>query len=50
MAYSYNIAIENLSTAKAPQWIEQLSKSYRPDRNFLDGLRIYQEVIETNSK
>ena len=43
-------ANENLSTAKMPQWIEELSRSYRPDKNLINGLRIYREAIETNSK
>ena len=43
-------SIENLSMAKIPQWIEQLSWSYQPNRNFLDGSRICREAIETNSK
>ena len=43
-------AVENLSMAKSPRWIKKLSRSYRPDRNFLDESRICQETIETNSK
>ena len=43
-------AIENLLTAKEPQWIEQLSRSYRADKNFLNGSRICREAIETNSR
>ena len=46
----YQGAIENLSIAKLPRWIKQLSSSYRPNRNFLDGSRIYREAIETNSE
>ena len=41
-------AIENLLTAKMPQWIEKLSRS--PGKNFINGSRICREVIETNSK
>jgi len=48
--YIYRGAIEHLSTEKKPRWIEQLSRSYREDRNFLNGLRISREVIEKNSK
>ena len=36
--------------AKLPRWIEQLSSSYQPNRNFLNGSRIYREAIETNSE
>ena len=43
-------AIENLLTTKMPRWIEKLSRSYRPNRNFLDGLRICWEAIEKSSK
>ena len=46
----YRGAVENLLTAKIPRWIKKLSSSYRLDRNFLDGLRISREAIETNSK
>ena len=28
----------------------ELSRIYRPDRNFLNGFRIYREAIETNSR
>ena len=38
-------AIENLSTVKMPQWIEELSRSYQPDRNLINGSRIYREAI-----
>ena len=39
-----------LSTAKRPWWIEQLSRIYWADRKFLDGSRICWEAIETNSQ
>ena len=35
---------------KIPRWIKKLSRIYWPDRNFLNGLRIYREDIETNSR
>ena len=35
---------------KMPRWIELLSRIYRPNKNFLNGLRIYPEAIETNSR
>ena len=44
---------ENLDGSKGvkqlssrPRWIEQLSKSDRRDKNFLDGSRSCQEAIE----
>ena len=43
-------AVENLSTTKSPRWIEKLSRSYWPDRNFLDGSRICRKAIKTNSR
>ena len=41
---------QELSTAKRPRWIELLLSIYRVDRKFLDGSRICQEAIETNSQ
>ena len=35
---------------KKPWWIEKLSRIHRPEKNFLDGSRICQEAIETNSR
>ena len=35
---------------KIPRWIEQLSRIYRPNRNFLNGSRICRKAIETNSR
>ena len=33
-------------TTKVPQWIEKLSRIYRLDRKFLDGLRSYQDKFQ----
>ena len=39
-------AVEDLSTAKVPRWIEKLSRIYRPDRKFLDGSRSYRDKFQ----
>ena len=31
---------------KSPRWIEILSRIYRPDKNFLDGLRSYRDKVQ----
>ena len=41
---------QELSTAKWPQWIEQLLRIYQVVKKFLNGSRIYGAAIETNSQ
>ena len=42
--------VENISRRSQPRWIENLSRIYRPDRKFLDGLkkpsRFYQQELQ----
>ena len=39
-------AIELLSSIIQPQWIKNLSRIYRPNGKFLDGLRSYREELQ----
>ena len=38
--------VEFLTSRSQPRWIENLSRIYQLDRNFLDGSRIYQDKVQ----
>ena len=38
--------VEFLMSRSQPRWIENLSRIYQLDRNFLDGSRIYRDKVQ----